>query len=119
MDAKETVSERSQALLPKWPAKRAEWWTKRVDTYRGQANEQIDLARQIAEEQLETARLYVLDRVQERPFVSTLAGGRRRVRAWLDLLGSSSLATRIWACAELGGLWTWAASILRLSPARP
>ena len=67
-DAGETVSDARDAI-PEIVRAAEKALEERFGHLRGQTREKMDAAG----EQLENARLYVIDRVQERPFTTTLA----------------------------------------------
>jgi len=67
-DARETVSDLRDAI-PELARNAERALQERFGNLRGQSQETLDAAA----DRLEDARLYVIDRVQERPFTTTLA----------------------------------------------
>lgn len=67
------LAEHGRQAIPELVAQARELFGDRFDFVRGQLRERGDEASEMAGESLENARLYVVERVQERPFTSTLA----------------------------------------------
>ena len=63
------AAEHAQKAFPEIARQARDLFDSRVEQFRGQSQEAAD----VAGEQLESARLYVVDRVHERPLTTTLA----------------------------------------------
>ncbi len=67
------AAEHAQKAFPEFAKQARDVFETSVDQFRGQFRDQGREAADVAGEQLENARLYVVDRVHERPLTTTLA----------------------------------------------